>query len=184
MDRRRLFHSPSSLTAWCLNGVAAPWASLVGAFSVASVLGVPIGLKLAELGGWRLPFFAVAGLGFVVIFAAIKIMKPQRAHLSGLAAFNLRDRLNEIGGIAARGSTQLALAATILSLFGNFLLIPNLSAYLQFNLGYPRSHLSILYAAGGFVSFFTQRFAGRLTDRLGATRVISVLAVGLGTPLL
>src|SRR5690606_8917324 len=33
----------------------------MGAFSAASVLGVPAGLELARLGGWRLPFFVVAG---------------------------------------------------------------------------------------------------------------------------
>ena len=38
----------------------------MGAFSVASVLGVPMGLRLAIWGGWRLPFIVVAGMGVVV----------------------------------------------------------------------------------------------------------------------
>ncbi len=40
--------------------------AVMGAFAVASVLGVPAGLELARLGGWRLPFIAVAALGGVL----------------------------------------------------------------------------------------------------------------------
>ena len=40
--------------------------SVMSAFSVASVLGVPAGLELARIGGWRLPFFAVAGIGLAL----------------------------------------------------------------------------------------------------------------------
>ena len=37
----------------------------MGAFSVASVFGVPTGLYLAEHGGWRMPFLGVAAMGLV-----------------------------------------------------------------------------------------------------------------------
>ena len=40
--------------------------TLMGAFSAASVFGVPAGLELARIGGWRMPFFAVAALGVVL----------------------------------------------------------------------------------------------------------------------
>src|SRR5512145_2693268 len=54
---------------------------VMGSFTVASVLGVPAGLELARLGGWRAPFFAVAALGLVISGAAIALMPPLRAHL-------------------------------------------------------------------------------------------------------
>src|SRR5207237_8209295 len=50
--------------------------AVMGAFSAASVLGVPAGLELARHGGWRTPFFAVAGLGVVVAASAIFLMPP------------------------------------------------------------------------------------------------------------
>src|SRR5437867_2236444 len=56
--------------------------AVMGAFSVASVLGVPAGLELARQGGWRLPFFAVAGLGALVAAGAVFLLPPLRAHLS------------------------------------------------------------------------------------------------------
>lgn len=56
----------------------------------------------------------------------------------------------------------------------SFLFIPNISGLLQLNLGYPREDLGLLYLAGGSVSFFTMRGAGRLVDRFGSTRLIAV----------
>ena len=154
-----------------------------GSFAAASVLGVPIGLKLSEWGGpddgWRAPFFAVSGLGFATIFFALRIMKPQRAHLAGMAAFDVKSRLSALRDIALRRTTMLGFTVTYLSLFGNFLLIPNISAYLQFNLGYPRDDLSWLYLCGGFVSFFGMRYAGRLIDRHGAYRISFAAACAL-----
>ena len=55
--------------------------AVMGAFSVASVLGVPLGLRLAIWGGWRLPFIAVAAMGVVVVVLALREMPPMRGHI-------------------------------------------------------------------------------------------------------
>src|SRR4029077_5516658 len=60
--------------------------AVMGAFSAASVVGVPIGLELArhpELGGWRLPFFTTATLGVMVTLSAFATLPPLRRHLQG-----------------------------------------------------------------------------------------------------
>jgi predicted MFS family arabinose efflux permease len=150
-----------------------------GAFSAASVLGVPIGLKLAEWGGWRVPFLAVAGLGFLTVFAVMRIMKPQRGHLAGMARFNFAVRLRALREIIGRWPTRVGFLATFLALAGNFLLIPNLSAYFQFNLGFPRDGLSLLYACGGALTFFSSRLVGILNDKYGGFRISLVLIAGL-----
>ena len=62
----------------------------------------------------------------------------------------------------------LAFAAFACSILGNFLLIPNLSAYLQFNMGFPREHMGLLYLGGGLASLATMRLAGVWTDRTRA----------------
>jgi predicted MFS family arabinose efflux permease len=60
---------------------------------------------------------------------------------------------------------------TAAMMMGGFILIPNISAYTQYNLGYPRADLWTLYLAGGIASFGATRVAGLLIDRFGATRV-------------
>lgn len=138
---------------------------VMGAFSVASVLGVPAGLELARLGSWRIPFFVVAGLGVVVAGSAVFLMPPMRLHLErGLTA----ERMRPFAAFAADPTILIALAAVALVTMGSFLLIPNFSAYLQFNLHYPRARLGLLYLVGGAVSFVTMRAAGVLIDRKGA----------------
>jgi len=62
-------------------------------------------------------------------------------------------------------------AMTAVAMGAGFLLIPNLSAYVQGNLGFPRSSLWKLYGAGGVLSFITLRLVGKLVDRFGSFRV-------------
>jgi predicted MFS family arabinose efflux permease len=154
--------------------------AVAGAFAVASVVGVPAGLELAHWGGWRAPFFTVAALGLLVAAGAIALMPPMRKHLDAggrpLPTRPLRAFLVD-------PIVLMALATTAVLMMSTFSLISNLSAFLQFNLGFPRAHLEYLYMAGGVVSFFAMRVAGGQIDRRGAVTVASfgtVLAL-LGT---
>jgi predicted MFS family arabinose efflux permease len=156
--------------------------AVMAAFSAATVLGVPLGLELAERAGWRAPFFAVAGLGLLVNAAVFALLPPMRGHLERRASDEPAPTLRELVG---RREVMLSYAMTAVVMMGGFLLIPNLSAYVQKNLHFPRVHLGWLYLAGGVVSFFTARWGGRLIDRLGSFRVgtvgaVILLAVQLG----
>jgi predicted MFS family arabinose efflux permease len=141
---------------------------VLSTFSVAAVLGVPAGLELARRGGWRLPFFAVAGLGAVVAASAIFLMPSLRLHLTPEAR---QEQAKVTGPFFGRPAVLLALATTATTMIAVFVIVPNLSAYLQFNLGYPRERLGLLYLVGGACGFVTTRWAGRLTDRFGAPMV-------------
>jgi predicted MFS family arabinose efflux permease len=65
-----------------------------------------------------------------------------------------------------------------------FALVPNLAAFLQFNAGWPRERLGLLYMLGGVLSFAVLRGVGRAVDRFGAPRTAAVgtgvLLVNLG----
>jgi predicted MFS family arabinose efflux permease len=140
---------------------------VMGAFAVASVFGVPAGLEAAHLGGWRAPFFGVAALGLIVLLGAFRYLPPLRRHLGAGPGLS--------GGaflaFLRRPAPLLSLSAFAITTMSVFAVVPSLTAYLQFNLSYPREHLGILYLVGGVVSFFGMRFAGRLTDRFGATPI-------------
>ena len=53
-------------------------------------------------------------------------------------------------------------------MLAQFAIVPNIAAYWQFNLGYPRDRLGLLFVAGGLVSLATMRVAGWLADHAGA----------------
>lgn len=139
--------------------------AVMGAFSVASVLGVPAGLELAERFGWRAPFFAVAGLGLVITVAAVWVMPSLRGHLAAprvaLPKVKLLDAV-----------TGIALANTALVTLGVFAVVPNISAFIQHNLGFPRGDIGGLYLVGGLASFVVMRIVGALVDRFGASTLV------------
>ncbi|MBI3776613.1 MAG: MFS transporter [Gammaproteobacteria bacterium] len=147
--------------------------AVMGAFSVASVLGVPAALELAHWGDWRTPFIVVSLLGALVALAARLLLPPIHGHV--LAA-----QQRPIWGFLSlftRSTPLLAYSATGAAMLAGFLIIPNISAFVQFNLGYPREHLGLLYLAGGGASFFTMRAAGRYVDKYGS---VPVAWVGTG----
>lgn len=146
--------------------------TVMGSFAAASVLGVPLGLELAEAAGWRAPFIAVAGMGFAAAWAAWRLLPVLRDHIGEThRRIRLRDMLRRPVVVNAWLMVWLAMMA-------GFLLIPHLSAYLQFNLGYPRDGLGRLYLVGGALSFFAMKGGGWLTDRAGPVST-SVLATAL-----
>jgi len=155
--------------------------TVMTAFSVASILGVPAGLRLSQWFGWRAPFFAVALLGLVLTAVAFRLMPSLRGHLGTSTDSPARsDRLTFDTLVRA------TLANTAFVMVGVFAIVPNISAFLQNNLGYPRERLDIIYLVGGLASFVANRPVGMLVDRFGATRlvlagtVIFAVAVHLG----
>ena len=137
-----------------------------GSFAAASVIGVPFGLELASSFGWKAPFLGLSILGLVVLCFAKK---------------HLPEKSNVIQKLPLKESSKVflkhlkdpvALSAYVfmgLMVFSAFSIIPNISAHIQLNKGYPRSELSILYFCGGFISFFSMRAIGKLADKKGAT---------------
>jgi predicted MFS family arabinose efflux permease len=146
------------------------------AFSVASTLGVPAGLELARLFGWRAPFFAVGALGFVFTAAAFRLLPSLTSHLN-------RDPSPSGDGHMFDRLSVLTLLNTALVMGSVFAIVPNISAFLQHNLGYPRERLGVLYLVGGIASFLATRFIGGLVDRFGATKLITFGTVVYGSAL-
>jgi len=144
--------------------------AVMGAFSFASVLGVPAGLELARVGGWRLPFFAVAVLGLLVAGGALKLMPAMTGHLARAGAAPPPPVL----ALLRQPVALLSLACTAASMLSGFAVVPNIAAHLQYNLGFPREGLWGLYMAGGVVSFLVLRVAGRWVDRVGAPKVAAL----------
>jgi predicted MFS family arabinose efflux permease len=140
--------------------------AVMGAFAAASVLGVPAGLKLAELGSWRTPFFAVAGLGALVAAMAVFWLPSLRGHIALAAHAGDQSLLS----MFRRREVQLAMALTLLTMAGSFSVIPNISGYVQFNLAFPRADLGQMYLLGGVISFFATRLVGSLIDKFGSSK--------------
>ena len=148
-------------------------AQVLGANAVASVVGVPAGLLLAEAGGWSAPFLVV-GVG--ALLAALGVWWWMPGVGGGAPPPRWGALLHQRGLGLAAGVTALAAGST-------FLLAPNLSAFVQHNGGLPREALPGLYALGGLGALGAMAAAGRLVDRRGASAVVGgatvLLVVGM-----
>jgi predicted MFS family arabinose efflux permease len=151
--------------------------AVMGAFSAASVLGVPLGLELSRRFGFRVPFFFIAGLGLLISLSARALLPSLRGHLAAAALHGRRSLFATVSTLLAKPAVRLAYTLTALGAIGMFSLTPNIAAYVQFNLGYPRERIGLLYLVGGALSFFVTRLAGPLVDRFGTTTIASVGAV-------
>jgi predicted MFS family arabinose efflux permease len=144
---------------------------VMGAFSIASIAGVPLGLQLSVWFGWRVPFLGVAGLGVVILVLALGRMPSLTGHIDAGNQVKPIDRMLALW----RDSTiRLALLANSLVFLTAFLLIPNIAAHLLQNLGYPRPRLSPAYTVGGVVSLFVLIAAGRAVDKRGPAFVSTI----------
>jgi predicted MFS family arabinose efflux permease len=138
--------------------------ALMSAFAVASVFGVPAGLELARIGGWRLPFFGVAGLAVLVWLLSFRWLPTMRGHI----ARAIGDRpFRATAALLRRREAWLSYGCMSAAMVAGFLLIPNLATFLEFNLGFPRDRLGLLYLVGGIASFAIMIGSGRLIDRFG-----------------
>lgn len=128
---------------------------VMGGFSLAAILGVPIGLKASYYFGWYMSFFFVALLSALTIILVIiflpSIHKQSTEKVTYLSLFN-------------SSTNVLTFTAVFLGTMAAFMMIPYISSFAQLNLGFPRRKLDYIFLIGGTYSFFAMRLAGRLTD--------------------
>jgi predicted MFS family arabinose efflux permease len=114
-----------------------------------------------------MPFIAVAGLAMVIAARTGALLPPMRGHIAAAAAHPPAT----FAGLVRNPLVVASYAMTAIVMTSGFIVIPNISAYLQENLGFAREKIPLLYLLGGAVSVVITPLAGRLVDRYGSLRV-------------
>ena len=154
--------------------------TVMTAFSVASIVGVPIGILLSNHFGWQAPFYAITGISLIMWVAGFKLLPALRRAPSGV---HMSSPLAAFGQVLAKRAHWRAFAFTFLMMGAPFLVIPYISSYLYANGGVSNEHLPWVFFSGGLATFFTMRYFGRLGDRLGLARVYMWIALAALVPL-
>jgi MFS transporter, DHA1 family, inner membrane transport protein len=150
---------------------------VMGAFSAASVLGLPFGLWLANRFEWEMPFLALAAVTALVFCAVLLALPPMRAHLSHSAGEERRV-FRDLWEVARHPSHVRAFTLTIAVMFSAFTVVPFLAPYLTVNVGMPERRLELMYLAGGLATVVTGPLVfGPLADRYGHARVFTLTAM-------
>jgi predicted MFS family arabinose efflux permease len=148
---------------------------VMAAFSVASVLGVPMGLFLASLSDWHMPFYILTGLSVLSLGMIIRYIPNITDHLKNdLVRPNPMVVIRRVTG----NSNQMrAITLSVMIMFGQFMIIPFLSAYTVANIGFTEMQLTYVYMAGGAFTIFTSPWVGKLSDRYGKLRIFTIFMV-------
>jgi DHA1 family inner membrane transport protein len=145
---------------------------LMSAFSLASVLGVPFGLKLGNLYDWHAPFLMLVALGLPVLVAGWWALPPLRDHLVK-GRVDPWDRMVET---YTHPNHLRAFALVISLMFGTFLVVPFISPYFVSNVGIRENDLFWIYVGGGVCSLVSSPLIGRWADKSGKLRVYRIIA--------
>jgi predicted MFS family arabinose efflux permease len=146
--------------------------TVMSAFSVAQVAGVPLGLYFADKLGWHVPFLLLAALSGIIWILAIVRLPKVRAHLQ---ASRSETPLRRFLGILANANHLRALALMSVITFGGFMIIPDLANYLISNVRLNSGELRWVYLIGGGATLFTMNGVGRLADRFGRMRMFMIM---------
>lgn len=163
-----LFAATAQATAVAIAGIehrARAVSAVVGGTTIAVAVGAPVGALVGALFGWRATFVFI-GLLAALCAVALRLGLPRG--LPGVR-LGLGERLLAI----ARPGVLPALAATFLYLTGSFLIISYMAPIAVEAAGLPPQAMPLMLFAFGAGAVVGNLASGRLTDRLGATRVVA-----------
>lgn len=149
---------------------------ILSAFSIASVLGVPLSLGIANLVGWRASFLFISLLGAILFVYAFSLVPTAVSHRSdqgvdGKASTSpmtgLNEYLNSFFSMFSQPNVLRSFALSMTVLFTSFIFIPYITLHLVNNIGVSSSSIPFVYLFGGAATFFTSRLLGAAADRYG-----------------
>jgi predicted MFS family arabinose efflux permease len=147
------------------------------AFASSQILGLPIGLYLANKFDWHAPFWLIAMFGMVVGLVILMKMKPVSEHLLADTKHNATEHLlqNLTKRLHIRAFIGTALLAT-----GGFMLMPFGSAFSINNLGLTMAQLPIVYFVSGLFSILTGPILGKFADQIGHFKLFFIGTIVTG----
>jgi predicted MFS family arabinose efflux permease len=143
-------------------------------FAASQVLGLPIGLLLANQFGWHAPFWMIAGAGTILGVVIFLKLKPVDTHLH---LKNEHNAFQHLLKTLARPDYAKAFLATTLLATGGFMLMPFGSAYSINNLGITLAQLPLIYLITGLSSIAFGPLTGKLSDKIGKYNIFCVGSV-------
>jgi predicted MFS family arabinose efflux permease len=147
---------------------------VMSAFSVASIVGVPLGLVLASSFNWHVPFYAIAGISMPILIAVYRYVPPLRGHLE-----HARDQhpAARMLAVLLQPSHQMAFLFMAILTCAGFTIFPTMATYMVYNVGLTEKQLPFIYLAGGICTLFSMNLIGRWADRSGKQRVFTYMSI-------
>lgn len=151
---------------------AAAIGKILLAFSVTSLIGVPVGMYLANHLFWQAPFMLLIGLSSTFFILAVKYLPSLTAHIDNSPS--LSEIIGRSRKILMDANHLRALLVVVLLITGQFTVISFLSAFSVSNLGFELTDVKYIYMLSGVSYLFALPFFGWLADKYGKLRIFTV----------
>jgi DHA1 family putative efflux transporter-like MFS transporter len=139
-------------------------ATVFAGFSLALVIGVPIGRVVAESYDWRVIFWGIGLLSLLAIFAVAKAIPATEAEVP----VPLRDQL----ALLKKPNITFALGITFFVFISYSIVNTFMSPFLSTVMSLSDGEISVVFFALGIASLVGSKFGGFLADRIGPTKTI------------
>jgi predicted MFS family arabinose efflux permease len=143
-------------------------------FGASQVLGIPIGLYLANIWGWHAPFLWVAAMAVIIALLIAAKLKPLTKHL---AVQKDKSALKHLFHTVAKKDYRIGFTATALLSIGGYMMMPFGSAFAINNLGVTQHQLPLLFMIAGVSTLFIMPMIGKISDKIDKFRIFCVASV-------
>jgi predicted MFS family arabinose efflux permease len=139
-------------------------------FGASQVLGIPIGLYLANIWGWHAPFLWVAAMAVIIaVLIAVKL-QPLTKHL---ALQKDKSAFTHLKHTVAKKNYRIGFSATSLMSIGGFMMMPFGSAFAINNLHITQHQLPLLFMVAGLSTLFIMPIIGKLSDKIDKFKIFA-----------
>lgn len=151
-------------------------ATITIAFSLASIVGMPLSLGLVDAfdQNWHVPFYVVSGLSLPIWILAFKGIPAMNAHMQNRT--EVYNRLDTLKATISNVGQRNALLFTVMLVLGQFTVISFLTPYNINNVGLAQNDVKYIYLVGGISTVISGFFIGKFVDKYGRFRVFTIFA--------
>lgn len=147
------------------------------AFAGSQVLGIPVGIVLANHWGWNSTFFAIAIIASLISLIIILIMKPMKEHLKLQVQTNI---FKQYWYILSNKNHLTGFALITITSIGGAMMMPFSSAFLINNILITQEELPLVFMFTGISTLIIMPIIGRLSDQINKFRLFlfgSIVAI-------
>lgn len=137
-------------------------------FAASQVLGIPVGLYLANRWSWHTPFLMIVVLSVLTALAILRGMHPVNRHLGEQT--ERRALAHLLHTLSLQTYRQAFLVTALLSI-GGFLLMPFSSAFLVNNVHVTPAQLPMVFMITGLFALVGMPLIGKLSDKVDKFRI-------------
>src|SRR5690606_33040037 len=145
-------------------------------FGASQVLGIPIGLYIANKMGWEAPFLFIAGLAVLIAIVIVLRLKPVDAHL-GMEV--QKKAISHLVQTLKKKPYRIGFLTTAVLSVGGFMMMPYGTVFAVNNLGISNEQLPFLFMVSGVSSLLIMPFIGKMSDRVNKYKLFAIATIWL-----